>query len=359
MLFSATIEKSVAHLVASYVKNPARISIGATTKPAEHVDLHVYEVDQDRKLDLLTRLLRDEPGAFLVFARTKHGADRLAKHLGRFGHDAARIHGDRTQGQRNQALQGFKDGRFRVLVATDVAARGIHVDNIAHVVNYDHPQVPEDFIHRAGRTGRAGSRGVASTFHTRHERGDIRQIERALQVQLNRRVVPAGEAPVAKYAHVDDVPDIEKIAAPPTKAASTAKKFEREKPRFQSRFAPAAKGNGFRPRTQDQPAPAREGARVRDGFKPRESAASSVAAFRPASGAVARFNKAGSSSRPPVASMTRSGAFPFKSAANGKPANGAKPKTQPMGSKLNDGFRKSSSAGGKFASPFRRKFSGR
>lgn len=206
LLFSATIEKSVAHLVSSYVKNPVRISIGVTTKPAEHVDLHVYEVEQDRKLELLTKLLRDEPGAFLVFARTKHGTDRLAKNLARFGLDSARIHGDRTQGQRNQALQGFKDGTYRVLVATDVAARGIHVDNIAHVVNFDLPQVPEDFIHRAGRTGRAGARGVASTFHTRNERGDIRQIERALQIQLNRREIPGGVAPVAKYDAVVEPP---------------------------------------------------------------------------------------------------------------------------------------------------------
>jgi ATP-dependent RNA helicase RhlE len=105
--------------------------------------------------------------------------------------DAARIHGDRTQSQRNQALAGFKKGDYRVLVATDVAARGIHVDGIAHVVNYDLPQVPEDFIHRIGRTARAGARGTASTFATRAERNDIRQIEKALGVQLTPREVSA------------------------------------------------------------------------------------------------------------------------------------------------------------------------
>ncbi len=187
LFFSATIEKSVAHLINSHVRNPVRIAIGGDSKPVDKVDLHVYEVEQDRKLSLLKKLLDDEAGSFLVFARTKHGADRLAKKLGAKGVDAARIHGDRTQSQRNQALAGFKKGDYRVLVATDVAARGIHVDGIAHVVNYDLPQVPEDFIHRVGRTARAGARGTASTFSTRAERNDIRQIEKALGVRLTPR----------------------------------------------------------------------------------------------------------------------------------------------------------------------------
>ena len=157
LLFSATIEKTVAHLVESYVTDPVRISIGTISKPTEQVDLDLYEVEHERKFDLLSHLLREEPGAFLVFTRTKHGADRLAKKLGQAGIDAARIHGDRTQAQRNQALEGFKKGKYRVLVATDVAARGIHVDGIAQVVQYDLPQVPEDFIHRAGRTGRGAT----------------------------------------------------------------------------------------------------------------------------------------------------------------------------------------------------------
>src|SRR5580658_3726958 len=192
LFFSATIEKSVAHLIEKYLRNPERISIGAVTKPIDQVDLHHYEVEQDRKLGLLVKLLQDEQGSFLVFARTKHGTDRLAKKLGASGIKTGRIHGNRSQNQRNQALDGFKDGGYRVLVATDVAARGIHVDGIAHVVNYDLPQVPEDFIHRVGRTGRAGLRGTASTFSTQSERGEIRKIERLLDMQLTRRPVPAG-----------------------------------------------------------------------------------------------------------------------------------------------------------------------
>ncbi len=135
-------------------------------------------------------MLRREDGSFLVFARTKRGAERLAKKLAVQGVKTAAIHGDRSQNQRNQALRGFQDGDYRVLVATDVAARGIHVDGISHVVNYDLPQVPEDFIHRVGRTGRAGAQGTASTFGTRSERGEIARIERTLAIRLIRRQSP-------------------------------------------------------------------------------------------------------------------------------------------------------------------------
>jgi ATP-dependent RNA helicase RhlE len=135
--------------------------------------------------------LRQEEGSFLVFARTKRGADKLSKKLASEGVKATAIHGNRSQSQRNQALRGFQEGHYRVLVATDVAARGIHVEGISHVVNYDLPQVPEDFIHRVGRTGRAGARGTASTFATHSERADVAHIERTLDTRLVRRQVSA------------------------------------------------------------------------------------------------------------------------------------------------------------------------
>jgi ATP-dependent RNA helicase RhlE len=201
MFFSATIEKSVAHLIESHVKNPARVTIGAISRPVEEVKLHLYQIEQDRKLSLLMHLLReDATGTFLVFARTKHGTDRLADNLSRAGVKAARIHGNRSQSQRNQALSGFKSGAYRVLVATDVAARGIHVDGIAHVVNYDLPQAPEDFVHRVGRTARAGALGTASTFTTRNEMVDIRKIEKAIRVNLVRCEVSSDLQPVAVAA---------------------------------------------------------------------------------------------------------------------------------------------------------------
>jgi len=192
MMFSATIESSVKHLVATQVRNAVRIEVGSTIKPVEQVDLHLYEVEQDGKLGLLQTMLREEAGSFLVFARTKRGADRLSKKLSHEGVKSAAIHGDRSQNQRNQALRGFQDGQYRVLVATDVAARGIHVEGISHVVNYDLPQVPEDFIHRVGRTGRAGARGTASTFATRSERAEVAHIERTLTTRLIRRPVSDG-----------------------------------------------------------------------------------------------------------------------------------------------------------------------
>jgi ATP-dependent RNA helicase RhlE len=194
--FSATMDPNVKHLVERHVRDAVRIEVGATTKTADQVDLFVYEVEQNGKLDLLTSMLREEQGSFLVFARTKHGADRLAKRVSEAGFKTAAIHGDRSQGQRNQALKGFQDGYYRVLVATDVAARGIHVDGIAHVVNFDLPQAPEDFIHRVGRTGRAGARGVATTFALRMERGDVGKIERLIQMKLTRKHVPGAPAEV-------------------------------------------------------------------------------------------------------------------------------------------------------------------
>jgi ATP-dependent RNA helicase RhlE len=191
LLFSATIESSVKHLVEAHSRNAVRIAVGSATKPIAKVELHLYEVEQDRKLGLLTSLLRTEQGSFLVFARTKHGSDRLSKRLSHEGVKTAVIHGNRSQNQRNQALIGFQKGYYRVLVATDIAARGIHVEGISHVVNYDLPQVAEDFIHRVGRTGRAGAQGRASTFATRSERTDIAKIERTLNTRLERRQVPS------------------------------------------------------------------------------------------------------------------------------------------------------------------------
>ena len=189
MCFSATLDSSVKYLIESNVRNAVRIAVGSVTKPIEQIELHLYEVEQDGKLPLLERMLGQEEGSFLVFARTKHGAERLSKTLAREGVKSAAIHGDRSQNQRNQALRGFQEGYYRVLVATDVAARGIHVEGISHVVNYDLPQAPGDFIHRVGRTGRAGARGTASTFATRAQRADVALIERTLDTRLLRRQV--------------------------------------------------------------------------------------------------------------------------------------------------------------------------
>ena len=186
LCYSATLESPVKEVVRDYVKNPARIEIGSALKPAENVRLQTFEVSTDKKMPLLEHLLRSEAGSFLVFVRTKHGADRVAKKLSSSGWNATRIHGDRTQAQRSAALRSFSQGQHRVLVATDVAARGIDVADIAHVVNYDMPKMAEDFVHRVGRTGRASKSGVASTFAAPEEKGDLRRIERALKITMER-----------------------------------------------------------------------------------------------------------------------------------------------------------------------------
>jgi ATP-dependent RNA helicase RhlE len=192
LFFSATFDAAASALVTKHMNNPERVAIGSTTRPADSIEMHVYQVEPDRKLSLLQHLLKTHQGSSLVFARTKHGADKLAKKLNTAGFRSTAIHGNRSQNQRNAALKGFQDGHFRVLVATDVASRGIHVDDIAHVVNYDLPQAPEDFIHRVGRTGRAGAAGVASTFATSAETKDVRAIERVLKTSLKRQELPEG-----------------------------------------------------------------------------------------------------------------------------------------------------------------------
>ncbi|HKW25730.1 MAG TPA: DEAD/DEAH box helicase [Terriglobales bacterium] len=186
LCFSATLQASVAGLVREYTTDPMRIALGSVLKPVDSVELRAFEVPLADKFDALCHLLRSEKGRTLVFARTKRGTERLAKHLARQGFVAAMIHGDRSQPQRTSALNGFDEGRFKVLVATDVASRGLHIENVAHVINYDLPSLPEDFIHRVGRTGRAGASGHASTLVTSAEMLELRNIERVLAIRIQR-----------------------------------------------------------------------------------------------------------------------------------------------------------------------------
>jgi ATP-dependent RNA helicase RhlE len=194
LCYSATLEGEVKKVAHKYLKEPVRVEIGSVLKPAENIELRTFEVAADKKQELLEHLLEADKGSFLVFVRTKHGADRVARRLVRAGHSATQIHGDRSQSQRNAALRSFSEGRHRVLVATDVAARGIDVANVAQVINLDLPKVAEDFVHRVGRTGRASAHGVASTFAAPAERGDLRKIERTLSLHMKHyRVRSASE----------------------------------------------------------------------------------------------------------------------------------------------------------------------
>lgn len=203
LCFSATLEASVAHLIHDYVRDPVRLAFGSISMASESVHLTAYQVEVDQKLALLKRLLRDQEGRALIFVRTKRATDRLAEKLKRDGINVAVLHGNRSQSQRNSALSDFQRGKSRVLVATDIASRGIHVDDIAQVINYDLPAIPEDFIHRVGRTGRAGAVGTAATFFSRVERSDLARLERTLKLKLHPGHVEDGLAREERVKPVD------------------------------------------------------------------------------------------------------------------------------------------------------------
>ncbi len=191
LLFSATIEPEIESLSRSIMKNPIRISVSPPHRPPPKIRHEVYPVPQHLKTALLVELLgREDMMSVLVFVRTKRRADRVARQVGSAGFDVARIHGDRSQSQRDAALAGFRSGRHQVLVATDVAARGLDVEGITHVINYDVPPVPTDYIHRVGRTARAEAEGEAITFVTPEDEGDLRGIEKALGRSIPRVTLP-------------------------------------------------------------------------------------------------------------------------------------------------------------------------
>jgi ATP-dependent RNA helicase RhlE len=190
LLFSATMAGEVAAFAKNHLRNPTRVEVSRSGTTAERAEQRVYRVPQAEKASLLLALLAEDDLSTLVFTRTKHRTDRVAQMLERGGHRVSRLHSNRSQNQRQHALEGFKEGKFRVLVATDIAARGIDVAEIGHVVNFDLPHVPEDYVHRIGRTARAAASGKASSFCGPEETGMLRDIER-----LMRRSVPQAEVP--------------------------------------------------------------------------------------------------------------------------------------------------------------------
>jgi len=185
LLFSATMPVQIAQLAASLMKHPEKVEVTPVSSTAEKINQHVYMVNKRDKQALLVHVLAEQDiKRTLLFTRTKHGADRIAKNLNSAGIKADAIHGNKTQGARQRALENFKNGRLKVLVATDIAARGIDVDNLSHVINYDIPDVPETYVHRIGRTGRAGEDGIAYSFCDREERGALKDIQKLIAKQL-------------------------------------------------------------------------------------------------------------------------------------------------------------------------------
>ena len=186
-LFSATIPPQIETLIQWAMRNPETIEIGARRTPAETVKHVIYPVSDSQKSDLVLELLRRvDYNSVLVFCRTKHGADRVAGLLKRNNHAVAVLHSNRTQKEREQALRGFREGRYEVLVATDIAARGLDIADVSHVVNYDVPQHPEDYIHRIGRTGRAEASGDAFTIMTAEDASHVFAIERFISQKIPR-----------------------------------------------------------------------------------------------------------------------------------------------------------------------------
>jgi ATP-dependent RNA helicase RhlE len=212
LFFSATMPPPIAALAREMLHNPVTIDVERPSAPATGITHAVYAVPQALKSALLVKLLSAEIRDALVFTRTKHRADRLARFLAGASISVERIHGNRSQAQRTQALAGFKSGRYRVLVATDIAARGIDVTALGHVVNFDVPAVADDYVHRAGRTARAEMTGSAFTLVSPEEEGDLRSIEKAIGRRLPRIVVPDFDY-TARPAAALEVPHAERIAA--------------------------------------------------------------------------------------------------------------------------------------------------
>ncbi|HEU0051009.1 MAG TPA: DEAD/DEAH box helicase [Patescibacteria group bacterium] len=184
MLFSATMPAEIVKIANSYMKLPVRVEIARAGTTAERITQELFFVKKEDKLRLLDKLLADHHGSVLVFSRTKHGAKRIAQAVRGMGHQATEIHSNRSLSQRKEALQGFKMGKYRVLVATDIAARGIDVTGIELVLNFDLPDHAEDYVHRIGRTGRAGRSGRAISFATPDQQRDVRDIERIIRMNL-------------------------------------------------------------------------------------------------------------------------------------------------------------------------------
>ncbi len=181
LCFSATLPPDMEKLAARFLKNPLRVTVGEVSQPVQAIEQSTVQTTAANKNDTLMDELNARKGSVIVFARTQHRTDRVARYLESYGHKVTRLHGGRTQGQRNTAIAGFKDGRFRIMVATDIAARGIDISHIAHVINYDLPQVPEDYVHRIGRTGRAGAKGEAVSLITQEDQSQWKEIVRLLR----------------------------------------------------------------------------------------------------------------------------------------------------------------------------------
>ena len=204
LFFSATMPQQIVQLAAFMLRDPARVAVTPQATTAERVDQRVILTDKASKPALLAEVLKGENiDRVLVFTRTKHGADKVVRGLHKAGHTAEAIHGNKSQSQRERVLAAFRDGKLRTLIATDIAARGIDVDGVSHVVNYDLPNIPESYVHRIGRTARAGAEGIAISFCDHEERAYLRDIERLIRMTIPATDRRTGERPHPGPQHAE------------------------------------------------------------------------------------------------------------------------------------------------------------
>ena len=270
LFFSATVPPQIEEIAKFALKNPERVVIGRTRSVNESVKHALFPVSFDQKFDLLVALLEKEDfQSIIIFSRTKHGADRIARRLKKENHSVAVLHANRSQGQRTTALEGFKNGRYEIMVATDIAARGIDVSGVSHVINYDVPENPEDYVHRIGRTGRAMAVGDAYMLATPEERGDVHDIERFIGARIPQLSLPdfdyeKGQPPKLDTTHPYKNPRRSKGGGGGNRPGNAANRGNNNRPK--ARNAAPKRGGSAKPSKASPPSkPSKPTSRLRRG----------------------------------------------------------------------------------------------
>jgi ATP-dependent RNA helicase RhlE len=251
ILFSATMPQEIAELSKKFLRDPVHVAVTPVATTAERVEQKIIFVDTARKPELLLRLLNDDPSInkALVFSRTKHGADKVVKRLVASGISAAAIHGNKSQNARERALFDFKSGHCRLLVATDIAARGIDIDAVSHVINYDLPNIPESYVHRIGRTARAGADGIAISFCDREERAFLRDIEKT-----TRQKIPVMESPLGAVPEIlPALPQDERRSQPNRNGKPSGQRHSAGRPQQKKPNGPKGSGPRREERSASEP----------------------------------------------------------------------------------------------------------
>ncbi|NJN73812.1 MAG: DEAD/DEAH box helicase [Limnothrix sp. RL_2_0] len=249
LMFSATFSKEIRKLASTLLENPVQIEVAARNTAAEQVEQMVHLVDRDRKRELLSYLIGFQNWRqVLVFTRTKHGANRLAKQLDQDGLKTSAIHGNKTQAARARALKEFKQGKIQVLVATDVASRGLDIEELPYVVNFELPNVPEDYVHRIGRTGRAGNEGLAISLVSHEESPLLQDIEKLLKRKLTKSVLPGYEPTAANRLETESKPRPSRSNPKPRRSRNKGQTTSKARPKL----APKSDASGNRKRHQSR-----------------------------------------------------------------------------------------------------------